>query len=204
MCLTSMMTEAAYKMSFSTGGLFVNESVQLARLHQKGENWGDTIVRGLSEGAAALPKAVSNRRTLREIANRISCLTSEELSFLVERADRPEQEALLWVAACRAYRFIREFTIEVIQERFLSYRLDLPLDSFDHFFEAKAEWNAALLSISRSTRLKLRQVLFRMLREAGVIDGADNIRPAYITSSVRALIESENPADLYVFPGLRP
>lgn len=201
---SALMEMTPYKMSFSTGGLFINESVHLARLHEVGEDWSQTISRGLSEGTAALPKTASNRRTLREIANRISCLNAEELGFLVGQADRPEQEALLWVATCRAYRFIREFVVEVIQERFLSYRLDLPLDAFDHFFDSKAEWSDELASISRSTRLKLRQVLFRMLREAGVIDTADKIRPAYVTPRLRALIESQNPADIQVFPGLRP
>lgn len=177
---TRLMT-SQYKMSFSTGGLFVNESVHLASLHIQGENWTGTIERGLSKGTATLPKSASNRRTLREIANRISHLTSEELAFLVGQADRPEQEAVLWIATCRAYRFIREFAVEVLQERFLSYRLDLPLDAFDQFFDSKAEWSDELASISRSTRLKLRQVLFRMLREAGVIDTADKIRPAYVT-----------------------
>lgn len=191
-------------MSFSTGGLFVNESVELARLHKAGESWQDTIVTAMADGATSLPKAASNRRTLREIANRVSCLTPDEREFLVEQSDRPEQEALLWLAACRAYRFVREFAIEVIQERFLSYRYDLPLDAYDHFFDAKAEWHPELANISTSTRLKLRQILFRMLREAGVIDSANNIRPAYLSSRVVALIKSHNPSDLFVFPGLRP
>lgn len=193
-----------YKMSFSTGGLFVNESVELARLHKAGESWQDTIVTAMADGATSLPKAASNRRTLREIANRVSCLTPDEREFLVEQSDRPEQEALLWLAACRAYRFVREFAIEVIQERFLSYRYDLPLDAYDHFFDAKAEWHPDLAKISASTRLKLRQILFRILREAGVIDRANNIRPAYLSSRVVALIEIHNPSDLLVFPGLRP
>lgn len=193
-----------YKMSFSTGGLFVNESVELARLHKAGESWQDTIVTAMADGATSLPKASSNRRTLREIANRVSCLTPDEREFLVEQSDRPEQEALLWLAACRAYRFVREFAIEVIQERFLSYRYDLPLDAYDHFFDAKAEWHPELAKISTSTRLKLRQILFRILREAGVIDRANNIRPAYLSSRVVALIETHNPSDILVFPGLRP
>ena len=191
-------------MSFSTGGLFVNESVALARLHRAGESWQDTILTAMADGATSLPKAASNRRTLREIANRVSCLTPDEREFLVEQSDRPEQEALLWLAACRAYRFVREFAIEVIQERFLSYRYDLPLDAYDQFFDAKAEWHPELATISTSTRLKLRQILFRILREAGVIDGAGNIRPSYLSSRVVALIERHNPSDLQVFPGLRP
>jgi predicted exporter len=65
------------------------------------------------EGANSLPKAASQRRTLREISNRISTLTQDELDFFIAEADRAEQQALLWLATCRAYRFVREFAVEV-------------------------------------------------------------------------------------------
>lgn len=194
---------STYRMSFSTGGLFVNESVEVVRLHQRGEAWPDTITRAMADGATSLPKAASNRRTLREITNRVSCLTEEELIFLLDEADRPEQEALLWVATCRAYRFVREFAIEVVQERLATYRNDLPLDTFDRFFAEKTEVDASLAKISQSTRLKLRQILFRMMREAGIIDTEDNIRPAYLSARLQELIARNDPNDLLVFPGLR-
>lgn len=195
---------ASYLMSFSTGGLFVNESVEVIRLHTPGTAWPDTITKAMTDGATSLPKAASNRRTLREITNRVSCLTDEERSFLLEDADRPEREALLWVATCRGYRFVREFAIEVVQERLATYRHDLPLDAFDRFFAEKAEIDTALAKISQSTRLKLRQVLFRMMREAGIIDVHDNIRPAYLSARLQDLVARHDPNDLQIFPGLRP
>jgi len=199
-----MVKKPSYKMSFSTGGLFVNESVVVAQLHAEGCDWRETIKKAMAGGAVTLPKAASNRRTLREIANRLSSLTDDELQFLADEADRPEQEALLWLATCRAYRFVREFAIEVVQERYLTYRPDLPLDSFDRFFDTKAEWEPELAEISPTTRRKLRQILFRILREAGLIDAQNHIRPSYLSSRLHALIAHQNPNDLLVFPGLRP
>ena len=79
-----------YKMSFSTGGLFLNESIEVARLHSPGEPWDETIVRALAEGVVSLPKTASQQRTLREIANRISTLTDDELALLIEAEDRTE------------------------------------------------------------------------------------------------------------------
>ena len=79
--------------------------------------------------AASLPKAASQRRTLREICNRLAALTQEERDFFLHEADRGDQLALLWLATCRAYRFVREFAVEVLRERYLSFQLDLSLDS---------------------------------------------------------------------------
>jgi hypothetical protein len=191
-----------YKMSFSTGGLFLNETLAVARLHVAGEPWSVTISRALSEGATSLPKAASQRRTLREIVNRLSTLTDMERDYLLAEADRGDQLALLWLATCRAYRFVREFATDVLRERYLSFQLDLPLESFDILFAAKAEWDDGLASISPSTRAKLRQVLFRMMREAHVISDDSRIQSAIVSSRLRAMLEQDCPADLVLFPGL--
>ena len=191
-----------YKMSFSTGGLFHNESLEVARLHADGEPWEDTILRAMEEGATSLPKSASNRRSLREISNRLLTLTHEERDYLLNEADRPEQQALLWIATCRAYRFIREFAVEVVRERYLSYQLDLPLESFDILFEAKAEWDEGLAGLSRSTRLKLRQIMFRIMREAGIISEAGRIQTAMISTRLRQMIEDKDPSELAIFPNV--
>ncbi len=191
-----------YKMSFAVGGLLLNESVEVARLHEPSEAWDITLRRALEEGVTSLPKTASRRRTLREIVNRISTLDNEELDYLVLGADRPDQQALLWLATCRAYRFVREFATEVIHERFLSFQYDLPLESFDILFAAKAEWDEGLAGISPTTRAKLRQVLFRMMREANVISDDNRILSAYISPRLKAMLVEKSPRDLAVFPGL--
>lgn len=191
-----------YKMSFAVGGLLLNESVEVARLHKPSEAWDATLRSALEEGVTSLPKTASRRRTLREIVNRISTLDQEELDFLVEGADRQDQQALLWLATCRAYRFVREFATEVIHERFLSFQLDLPLESFDILFAAKAEWDEGLAEVSPMTRAKLRQVLFRMMREASVISDDNRILSAYVSPRLKAMLAEKCPRDLSVFPGL--
>lgn len=191
-----------YKMSFAVGGLLLNESVEVARMHAPSEAWDATLRRALEGGVTSLPKAASRRRTLREIVNRISTLSDEELGYLVQVADRQDQQALLWLATCRAYRFVREFATEVIHERFLSFQLDLPLESFDVLFAAKAEWDEGLAGISPTTRAKLRQVLFRMMREANVISDDNKILSAYVSPRLKAILAEKSPRDLVVFPGL--
>lgn len=189
-------------MSFVVGGLFINESVEVVKLRRVPEDWDDTLCRVLEAGVISSAKTASKRRTLREIANRLSTLSDREILYISERADQFDKQALLWLAACRAYRFIREFAIEVLQERFLVYRLDLPLDSFDVFFNAKAEWNDDLEAITPLTRKKLRQVMFRMMREASILTDKNRIQRAYVSPKLQGLIKEENPGELGFFPGL--
>ena len=191
-----------YKMSFSTGGLFLNESIEIARLHLEGETWDETLRRARREGATSLPKAVSNQRTVREISNRLMTLSNEELEFLIEFADRADRQALLWLATCRAYRFVREFALEVVRERYLSYQLDLPRESFDLLFEAKAELHEELSAIKASTRAKLQQVAFRIMREAGILSEANRIQTAILSPRLKTMIADKNPVELALFPGV--
>lgn len=192
----------AYRMSFGVGGLLLNESRDVARLHNCGEAWEETITRALDQEIVNLPKAASQRRTLREISNRLAVFDADEMAFFALDADRQEQQALLWLACCRAYRFIREFAVEIIRERYLSYQLDLPLESFDLLFDEKAEWDEDLARISLSTRRKLRQIMFRIMREAGVISASNQIQTALLSSRVKVMIEHKDASDLAIFPGI--
>ena len=89
-----------------------------------------------------------------------------------------------------------------MQDRYLAYQLDLSTDSFDLFFEHKAEWDDALASTSASTRVRLRQVVFKTMREVGITSEENRIQSTYLSAQLRALIEATNPADLAVFPGV--
>jgi hypothetical protein len=70
------------------------------------------------------------------------------------------------------------------------------------FWDEKAEWHPQLEDMSKSTRLKLRQVLFRMMREAEILSTDGTIQTAYLTPRVKSLILKTRPADLAVFPGV--
>ena len=86
------------------------------------------------------------------------------MRFLVERADRQDQALLIWLSLCRAYRLVRELTLEIVQDRYLAYQLDLSTDSLDLFFEHKAECDDTVASTSASTRVRLRQFVFKTMR----------------------------------------
>ena len=190
-----------YRMSFSVGGLMLNESLLIAQAYQPGENWASARKRLLAKGASSMPKLDSQTRALREVYDRIGCLTDAERQYLLHDADRAEQQAMMWLAICRTYRFIHEFAVEVINERYQSWRLDLGHEVFDRFLAEKAECEPSLAELSSSTCAKLRQVLFRILRETGLISVEGRIQPIWLSGRIKRLIEGNNPAELKIFPG---
>jgi hypothetical protein len=187
-------------MSFGTGGLYLNETLAVAAQHKLGVPWETTAARALEAGAFPVRKQSSAKRTIREITHRLRCLDDEELELLAN-GDRDEQLALLWLAICRAYRFIREFAAEIISDRFAGYRTDLSYEDFDAFFARKAEWSPKLARLSDATRAKLRAVLFRFLREAGILTDENQIRPALLSPQIWSHLKRNNVRELRYFPG---
>lgn len=179
----------------------LNESLVIAEHFRPDEKWDDARMRLLEKGASPFPKLASKTRAIREVFDRVATLTDEERDYLLRDADRMEQQAIIWLSICRTYRFIREFAIDEINERYKSWRLTLDHAVFDRFFAQKAELDAKLEKLSPSTRLKLRQVLFRMLREAGLVSSDETIQPVWLSGRMKRLIEDRNPRDVQIFPG---
>lgn len=195
------MTKKKYKMSFSTGGIFYHESLILAELYLVNPEWKEINAQALEENLLQTRTKSTAKRIVREIISRLKQLSSAELSLLV-KGDRVEQNSILWIAVCRNYEFIREFSVEVIREYFLTYQYQLSYDDFDAFFYKKADWYEELDNISESTRKKLRQVLFKMMREVDLIDKDKSIIPAVLSQEIIDIITAHRKEDLSIFPTL--
>lgn len=199
--MSPITEDQKYRMSFSTGGLFLNESVAIARMYQELGDWTEVKKAAGEQGVAPFRNHASVTRTIREIVNRLSALTEAEISVLCT-ADRHEQQSILWLALCRGYPFIGEFARELLYERYLSFRTQLTYDDFDAYFAKKAEWSQDLAEISSSTHDKLRQILFRMMREVGILNQDDHICHASLSPRITGLVIESDPQELRYFPGL--
>lgn len=145
--------------------------------------------------------ASTAKRIIREILTRLMCLTEKELQLLVD-GDRTEQNALIWIAICRNYQFIYEFSTEIIREHYLNYQFDISYNDFDAFFYHKADWHEEIEAISDSTRKKLRQVLFKILREVQIISEDKKIIPAVLPLRLVKHLNNQAPKDFAIFPAL--
>ncbi|ESX24131.1 DUF1819 family protein [Mesorhizobium sp. LSJC264A00] len=198
------MIESAerYDMAFSTGGLFINECIAVASIFEGTEDWGMAEALSVERNVLSFRKTSSSKRTVREIVKRLRRLSPLELGLLQD-GERHEQLALAWIAVCRTYGFIGEFASEVLFERYLSGRLELTYEDFDLFLGRKAEWHPELDRLSSSTLGKLRQVLFRMMREADITTAGGQIQTSNLTPRLANLIDIGNRNELRFFPGSR-
>lgn len=193
------MSDAPYRMSFTTGGLFHHESVELANLFLQLGDWKAVSHQVIEQNRLQTRTLSSLKRLSREVINRLSNLNACELAFFVETTPQ-NQRHLLWIATCRQYQFIAAFAVEVLRERFLNLKTVLALEDFDAFLNRKSDWHPELDNLQSTTRSKLRQVLFRMLREAGLITTNHEIQPALLSAGMAKVLAQRAYADLQFFP----
>jgi len=196
-----MIALAKYSMSFTTGGLFCQESEKVALLYLDEMNWDAVREKTLKQGLLQTRTQSSATRIYREISARLKTLTDDALES-VARASSQERANILWLAVCCRYRFIQEFAVEVIRERFMTLRYDVSYQDFDAFFNAKADWHEDLDAITPMTRNKLRQNLFRMLRDAELISASNSIQPAVLSPHVEELVSQKGIDMIRIFPVL--
>lgn len=193
------MASKRYRISFTSGSLHHLESVQMAELYRDLGDWKAVRAEALRSNLLQARTERTAKTICREIIDRLKTLNEQELVFLIE-ADRQSQANLLWVAVCRVYRFVADFAVEVVRERFLAMKNDLSNEDFEAFFNRKAEWHDELDKTTLSTRNKLRQVIFRMLREAGLLTKENSINAVILSPALFELLHQNNPDDLMLFP----
>ncbi len=188
-----------YSLSFTTGSLFHHESVKLAALYLELGDWNAVRDRVVADNLLQTRTLNTLKRVCREVISRLEILCRSQLELLVEGCHQ-EQAYLLWIAVCRRYKFIADFAIEVLRERYITLKPDLSFDDFDAFFNQKYEWHLELDKISPTTQNKLRQVLFRILREADLLTGDNIINTALFSPRLLEVMHISNREDVLYFP----
>jgi hypothetical protein len=194
-----LMATDRYQLSFTAGGLFMREAPMIAARFLRCHDWRQTRAEIRQENLLQQRTATAATRLSKELVARLETLSVVELEELIDSPTR-DKGYILWVAACRRYRFVRDFATEVMREHYLSLRHKLNTGDYESFYNGKALWHAELDGLADSTQQKLRQNLFRMLREADLLSPKNQIQAVLMSPRIAQLIARRGLEDLLVFP----
>jgi len=194
------MTPPPYTLSFTVGGLFLFEGIELARLRVSCASWED-VRRSAPDGVfVAKGGASSVKRIRNEVIGRLSTLEPDEIGHLAA-AGMTDARALMWVAACRKYRILADFAHEVLDERLRTYQPEIRMMDFEQLLDAKAVNAEEIAGLAPSTRARLRSGAFRMLREAELLDAENRVRSLPLSEALHDLLARDRRAGLDLIPG---
>ena len=193
------MAKNKYKLSFTAASLSVTASVNIAEIYLKNKDWSLTKQQIREENTLQSRTGSRTIRVARELIQRLEQLNMNQLELLVE-GNQTEQKYLLWFSVCKTYELVKEFAIEVLQEKYLNRSIILTDLDYDAFFNRKADWNEELSQISVSTRKKIRQVMLLMTKEAGLVTDDNQILRAMLSNRVRESLKTDVSMSLQIFP----
>ena len=168
------MSRDRYSLSFTAASLYINPSIDAAKLYLETNDWDLVKSEFIRQNILQSRTTSALRRTTSELIPRLQTLSTAELQFFVE-CSPSEQGYILWIAICRRYAFIADLTLDVLADRVATLMLTFDYADFDAFYQHKALQRQELDEVSYLTKRKLRQVVFRMLREAGLLTKKNDI-----------------------------
>lgn len=197
--MTDTPRGSRYALSFTSGALLMREATIAAPVYLREHDWAKVRQLIDEDNLLQARTVATGRRLAREVAQRLSVLSDDELELVID-ATTSERGHLLWAAAGRRYRLIGEFAEEVVRERFLLLTPTLDYDDFDGFIRSKALWHEEVANLKSSTLQRLRSNLFQMLVEAGLLAQDGRIVPAVLSSRVSDMLSARTPSDVRLFP----
>lgn len=182
------MVEQSYNLSFTASSLRQQDTLKLASLYLQYKDWDVVRDEAIKNNMLQQRTTSSAKRICQELVLRLKHLSEEEIRYLVN-CPESEKAILLWVSVCRHYPFIHDFAVEVLREHLINLNHQIDYSDFDVFFSTKLGLHDELDTITVSTHRKIRQVLFRMLREAGLLSHDNTINAILPNPSTVNLLE---------------
>ena len=196
--LWGMVVSKSYSLSMSGSAVRIPESIIAVETYLELGDWREAQRRIVDDNLFQLNTESSRKRVAGEIVKRLRTLTQGELEFLAT-AYGDDRAAMLWVAVCRTYQFVRDLSEQQIAGRYNRTIPDFTQAAYDAFFDEQAEIHPELEAVSVAGRKKMRNQVFVMLRECNLLADDDAITPIFPTALFKAALDRKE--DLTLFPG---
>jgi hypothetical protein len=190
-----MDREKKYKLSFTAASLRMPEMSELARSILNKEKDAD-----IREKIIKSQNTRTADRKFRELKFRVDTLTDYQLEILAH-GDVLSRKHIALLGVCKLYTFLRDFTVEVLREKSLVYDYQMTDGDYITFFRRKSEVHPELEEMADSTAKKIKQVTFKILEQAGLIDNpkSKKINPQIVDDTVTRAVVQDDPEWLKIF-----
>lgn len=188
-----MMLSMKYSLSYTAASLRIQDTLLVAEAIQNDDFGG--LDKKIGNG-----KTATGRRIRSELEKRLKNLTDVQLDFLLT-AGLDDAKKMAFVAICKTYQFIYEFVVEVLREKILQLDVRVRNGEYLSFFNRKCELHPELEELTQNSKDKIRQVLFKMLEEAKLIDNVrtKNIQPQFLSAEFQDVLRADDPQLLRIF-----
>ncbi len=183
-----------YSLAFTAASLRPELARIVAELYLESGDWDETRRRALSENLLQAKNPASGVRMEREVRQRLQTLSRGQLEILAQ-GSADARRAIAWLSVLKLNPFIYAFASESLRAKMEGHDRVLRPSDYEDFLATEGLAHPEVQELTASTKAKIRQVLFRMLREVGILGEGPkdfDLRRALLPPEVRSAIIAED------------
>ena len=189
-----------YTFSFTGASALITETLVIAEAYKKTGNWQLTQQALFTSNALNKIKQTTFNREFSEIKKRLMQLTPPQLDVLIE-GSLDDVKAIILLSLVKTYPFFRDFIVEVLRNKYLLFDTSVTESDYNLFFNAKCLAHPELNDITDITAKKVKQVVFKLLVQVGLITEIKNgmlLKPL-LSAEVLSVITAQDAPYLAAF-----
>jgi hypothetical protein len=195
-----MKKNKRYNFSLTGASALIAETLVIAEEYNMLNDWKAVEKSLLDHNLLNKVKHATFKREFLEIKKRLSLLTKDQLQLMIQ-GSLDDAKAMILLSLVKAYSFLRDFIVEVIRNKYLLFDTVVSEIDYIKFVNTKSLSHNELNAITEVTAKKVKQVIFKLLEQVGLITQAKNgsILKPILNSKVLDVIVDDDPALLNAF-----
>ncbi len=195
-----MVHKTKYSFSFTGASALIAETMVIAEEYDRLKNWKAVEKSLIDNNLLNKVKQATFKREFSEIKKRLSLLTQDQIQLMIQ-GSLDDAKALILLSLVKAYSFFRDFIVEVVRHKYLLFDTIVSEIDYIKFINAKSINHDELNAITEVTAKKVKQVIFKLLEQVGLITQTKNgsILKPMLNKKVIDVIIDDDPALLNAF-----
>jgi hypothetical protein len=195
-----VVNKTKYTFSFTGASALIAETLVIAEEYNRLKDWKAVEKSLLDNNLLNKVKQATFKREFSEIKKRLSLLTEDQLQLMIQ-GSLDDAKAMILLSLVKAYSFLMDFIVEVIRNKYLLFDTVVSEIDYIKFVNTKSLSHNELNAITEVTAKKVKQVIFKLLEQVGLITQAKNgsILKPILNSKVIDVIVDDDPALLNAF-----
>lgn len=195
-----MVQDKIYTFSFTGASALIAETLVIAEEYQRLKDWKAVRKSLMDNNLLNKVKQATFTRELQEIKKRLSLLTPDQLEVLIH-GGLDDAKSMILLSLAKTYPFLNDFIVEVLRGKYLLFDKVLTETDYTKFFNTKNLSHSELNEITEKTARKVKQRIFTILEQVGLITFAKNgiILKPFLSNKVIEVIIEDNPSFLTAF-----
>ena len=189
-----------YTFSFTGASVLIAETLAIAEEYNRLNDWRAVEKSLLDNNLLNKIKQATFKREFSEIKKRLSLLTQDQLQLMIQ-GSLNDAKAMILLSLVKSYSFLHDFIIEVIRNKYLLFDTVISDIDYIRFVNTKSLSHNELNAITEATAKKVKQVVFKLLVQVGLITHSRNgsILKPILNGKVIDVIIDDDPALLSAF-----